>query len=420
MTKIYVETYGCTLNQADTDIITGILTASGHLITGNARSAEVVIINTCTVKGATENKIIERLKALKDRGVPIIVTGCLLVNKKRILSTVPDAVLVWPNAIHDIGKAVLDAKKRVQNEYKEVKKKDYYVRIFTSPILRVPISEGCTGNCYFCQTKLARPVLTSYPMKTIKEWICRGINEGAKEIQMTSMDCGCYGRDIKTDLNCLLKEVIGIEGDFRIRLGMINPEHVARLGKEFLENLNKERMYHFLHMPVQSGSDKVCKEMNRAHSAREFEEITKNARNRIPDIVIATDIIVGYPTETWEDFEQTKEMLFRVRPDVVNVSKFSVRAGTKAKEFQQIPTGEIKRRSIEISRIVKAITRENNMKYVGMTFEITITEKNKDYTGRTPNYKQVVVKGFEGKLGDRITVKITDANHGSLFGEIVT
>lgn len=419
MVKIYVETYGCTLNQADSDIIKGTLTASGHVIVENEKQAEVIVVNTCTVKGATENKIYERLKSLKSIGKPVIVSGCMLVNKERILDAVPDAVMVWPSALDSIGKAILAAKKRTTAEFKETKKKDYYMRLFTYPILRVPISEGCTGNCYFCQTKLARPVLKSYPKETIKQWICRGIKEGAKEIQLTAMDCGCYGLDNNTNLNELLKEIMEIEGDFKIRLGMINPEHVNMLGNEFLEILKHDKIYNFLHIPVQSGSNKVCKEMNRGHSATDFEAIVEKTRKEIPDISIATDIIVGYPTETEQDFEQTKQMILKLKPEVVNISKFSVRSGTKAKEMQQLQTEEIKKRSVEITKIILEIGTENNKKYLERIIDVLVTEKNKDFTGRTANYKQVVLEGFKGKIGDKVKAKITDTNHGSLFGEII-
>jgi len=419
MAKIYIETYGCTLNQADSDIIKGILSGSGHVILDEESKADIIIINTCTVKGATECKIMERLKRLGSGGKPIVIAGCMVVGHERIREVLPDAVLVWPSALEHIGKAILAAKKRQAKDFKEPKKKDYYMRIFTAPILRVPIGEGCKGNCHFCQTKLARPALKSYSKGTILEWISRGVQRGAKEIQITAMDCGSYGMDNGSNLVELLESIVTMEGDFKVRLGMINPEHVKRMKDGLIKILNSKKMYKFMHMPVQSGSNKVCLEMNRDHSAGDFEQIAEELRKKVPGITIATDIIVGYPTETADDFRQTVQMIGRLKPEITNLSKFSARPGTKAKEMMQLSSEEIKKRSVELSDLIRQVCKEDKARYVGRALDITITENKKDFTGITDNYKQVVLKDYQGKLGDRIKVKITEANHSSLFGEII-
>ncbi len=167
--RIYFETYGCTLNQADTDIMKGLLLERGDEIVESESEADVVVVNTCTVKGPTENKIIERLRMLNRKRV--VVAGCLVINKKRVRSAVPDAPLVWPSAVSRIDEAVDAASEGLAVELKGLKRTETKSRFYTAPILRVPVSEGCTGSCYFCQTKLARPVLVSYSEKIITEWI---------------------------------------------------------------------------------------------------------------------------------------------------------------------------------------------------------------------------------------------------------
>lgn len=407
--KVYFETYGCTLNQADTDIMKGLLSGSGHKIVESENEADIVVVNTCTVKGATENKIIERLGKL--RGKKVVVAGCLAVNKKRVHSAVPHAPLVWPSAVSRITEALDAAVQGLPVELKELKREETAVRAYTAPILRVPISEGCTGNCHFCQTKIARPVLVSYSEKTISEWISEGVRRGAREVQLTSMDTGAYGIDRNTGLTELLKCINGIDGDFLVRIGMINPEHAHAMRDELVRIMKKGRFFRFLHVPVQSGSEKVCKDMGRKHTVRDFTETVAFFRKEMPDITIATDIIVGYPKETEEDFRETVKLLEKIRPDVINLSKFTPRPGTKAAEMKQLPTETIKERSRETTAIIRKICAGNNRKYIGMEMDILVTEKGK---GRSRNYKQVAI-ATEAELGSWTKVKIKDANHGSLF-----
>ncbi len=407
--KIYFETYGCTLNQADTDIMKGILMSNSHQIVQNENEADIIIVNTCTVKGATENKIIERLGTLK--GKKVVVAGCLVINRKRIRSVLPDAPLVWPSAVSRINEAVDAAIEGLPVEINELKRTETSTRIYTAPVLRLPVSEGCTGSCYFCQTKLARPVLVSYSEKTIAEWVSHGVERGAKEIQLTSMDTGAYGIDHGTNLLELLKCINGIDGDFLVRIGMINPEHAMKMKEGLAEIMEKGKLFRFMHIPVQSGSEKVCKEMGRNHTVKDFVDTVSFFRSRIPDITISTDIIVGYPTETQEDFQQTLKLLETVKPDVVNLSKFTPREGTKAAEMKQIASEITKERSRKTNEIVKKVCTENNLKYVGKTIDVLVTEKGK---GRAGNYKQVAFEG-DSELGSWIKVKIKDANHGSLF-----
>ena len=385
----------------------GLLMERGDEIAESESKADIIIVNTCTVKGATENKIIERLKTLNGK---VIVAGCLVINKERVRSAVPNAPLVWPSAVSRIGEAVDAAVEGLPIELKELKRSETKSRLYTAPILRVPISEGCTGNCHFCQTKLARPVLVSYSEKTIAEWVSNGIQKGAKEIQLTSMDTGAYGIDHGTNLVELLKCINGIDGDFLVRIGMINPEHAFAMKDELIEIMKNGKFFRFLHVPVQSGSEKVCKEMGRKHTVKDFEETVSAFRKEMPDMTISTDIIVGYPTETEDNFQETIELLEKIKPDVVNLSKFTPRAGTRAAEMKQLPSETIKERSRKTSEIVKKICSENNKNYIGKELDVLATEKGK---GRTKNYKQVAFENSEP--GNWIKVKIKDANHGSLF-----
>lgn len=418
MDNIFIETYGCTLNKADSDFMIGLLKKC-HRIVSTEKKADVVIVNTCTVKGATEEKIFSRLKELKKQKKNVIVTGCLAVNEKRIRSVLPLAPIVHPSNLKYIQQAVRDAitKKSTHYPFSESDvDKSQLPRMYTAPILRVPIADGCVGNCSFCQTKFARPKLISHPSSAIIDWICRGVKKGAKEIQLTAMDSGAYGLDIGSTLPELLDKITSIEAQFFVRLGMCNPEHARRYLNDLLRIFSSKKFYKFLHVPVQSGSDHVLNDMKRKHSVKDFIFVVNKFREKFRNITIATDIISGYPTETEEDHEKTKHLLEKIKPDIVNLSKFSPRPMTFAKTLSQLPTTIIKQRSKELSEIIKHI--HNNRKFIGRTYAVLITEKQRTYSGRTYFYKQVVFPSLgTSELGRIIKAKIISATPTYLVGE---
>lgn len=432
MKKIYIETYGCTLNAADSDIMQALLKEKDYSIVDNENDSDVIVINTCTVKGATENKIMARIKSLEKKGKKIVVAGCMSANEKKIKKAAPLSPILGTGALKFIDSAVEAAYLGEDKVFKSNETKDLLPKILMAPIMRIPINDGCTSACYFCQTKIARPYLRSYSPKTVVKWIVESVKNNAREVQLTSMDSGAYGIDIKTNLISLLKAISDNNSDdvqqikdieYYIRLGMINPDHALRMLEDLIKIMEQNPFYKFLHVPVQSGSEKVCREMNRDHSVEEFEKIVTKIREKIPDATISTDIIVGYPTESEDDYLETVRLMQRTRPDIVNISKFSARPGTKAKELKPLDSKIVKERSRKLNLLVKKIERENKKKYIGKIYRVLITEKetgtHKDFKGRNINYCQVVVKDFNGKLGDFVNVKIVDANHGSLFGKII-
>lgn len=420
--KIRIETYGCTLNQADSDIMAGLLKSEGHTLASGEDESDIIIVNTCTVKGTTENKIMEKLKKLTRENKKIIVSGCLTVNKDRIKKAAPNASIIGTSSLANINKAIESVVHGRQEEYLTFESKDSLERIFTAPILRVPINDGCTSSCHFCQTKIARPFLRSYTPKTIVKWITNGLEKGAREIQLTSMDSGAYGIDIRTNLGDLLNQIDKIDGNFLLRLGMINPNHAKRLKTYIADAMKSSRIYKFIHIPVQTGSEKVCREMNRDHTVADFVELVKYFRGQFPEISIATDIIVGYPTETENDFEETCKLIEATQPTFVNISKFSPRPGTKAKQLKQMDSAEVKRRSRCLTELVRQIQTKKNMKKIGTKIKALVTEKQKDFTGRDINYNQIVIKGKQAaeiKLGESLEVEVAAANYCELFGMII-
>jgi MiaB-like tRNA modifying enzyme len=433
MRKVCVETYGCTLNQADSDILRALL-GEKYALVDLPDGADVIILNTCTVKGPTENRILEYIRHLAMENRKFVVAGCLSANEAKIRKFAPLAPMVGTSSLERICDAVEDALAGRAATYKAPASKESLPKLLSAPIMRIPINDGCTSSCAFCQTKLARPFLRSYSPKTVVRWIQKSVRSGAREIQLTSMDSGAYGLDLRTNLVELMEAIANDDSaskpslPFLVRLGMINPNHARRMLSSIIRLLKGPRFYRFLHVPLQSGSEKVCRDMGRDHTVKDFTDIVRAVRAEIPDATIATDIIVGYPTETEEDFEDTVRLLESIKPDITNVSRFSPRPFTRAKELKQLPNALVKARSTRLAHLVRSISEERKKRYIGTSCRVMVTEmqggreggkrgKWSDFTGRDINYRQVVVKGFKGALGDFVTVEITGANHGSLFGK---
>ncbi|VVB57918.1 tRNA-2-methylthio-N(6)-dimethylallyladenosine synthase [Candidatus Anstonella stagnisolia] len=416
--KYKLITYGCTLNQADSNIMRGVLDMHGCLEVEEEKGADVVVINSCTVKDATQTKIEHVLKKLHLGKKPIVLAGCLSVNENAVFRSAPNASVVGTGSVGQIYEAVQNAVGRRKAVFKGSGYKPDLPRVRNGAIARIAIEEGCLSSCTFCQTKLARGKLYSYPLKSICLEVKRWADAGAVEMQLTGQDAGAYGADIKSNVAALLGEACEVDGNFRIRIGMINPQHVKKYLPQLLKVYEDLKMYKFLHIPVQSGSNKVLREMRRENTKEEFLELVRVFREKFPDMSIMTDIIVGFPTENEEDFGQTMEMLQEAQLDRVNVSRFSPRPFTIARKMKQLSNTIVKRRTVECAALCKKITIAKNKEWIGKEMEITITEKVKTLNGRDENYRQVALPtNFKGKIGEKVRVKIIGAEFSCLLGK---
>ena len=281
-----------------------------------------------------------------------------------------------------------------------------------SVIAKIPISEGCASNCSFCATKLARGPLNSFSEKLILRVIEMSVANGAREIDLTSQDVGSYGLDKRTDIAELAMKASQIPGDFRIRIGMLNPEHLHRYFDSLLDAYRSEKVYKFIHLPMQSGSNVVLKDMDRKYTVEEVGGYIKELRRRVKGIGIWTDLIVGYPTETKDDFKESVGWLERTRPLVTNVSKFSVRSCTKASILKQIKSEEIKRRSLEMASLARQIQEKDMNLLLGKKETVLITGRNaRSFEGRDACYRAIAVSGRDLEVGSFVNAKIT----GSCF-----
>ncbi len=409
MSKLFVKTYGCTLNKKDTENV-----VKEHYFTedfAEIKKSDYILINTCGVKEQTQTKILNFLKKLKENKIPqekIIIFGCLVdIDKEALVKEMPDAKYFKVSEKEKIEVII----NNVGNNKKNLKKN-------TDTII---ISNGCLGNCYYCAVKFARGRLESKPIEKIIKEIEYSVNEeNSKGILLTSQDNGCYGFDINENLNTLLKRIIEIKGDFKIRVGMANPQHLKIIIDDLIKIYKNEKIYKFLHIPIQSGSNKVLKEMNRYYTIEDVYTIIDKFKKEIPEISIGTDIIVGYPTETEEDFKETIKVIKKIKPNFINLSRFGMRKNIEAEKYKDLISRTKKERSREITKIFEKYVLEKNKLEIGKEKEIIITEigKNNKFVGKTNNYLSVVIDE-NAKIGQKLKVKIIDADKYYLKGKIL-
>jgi len=426
--QVFVKNFGCSSNVADGEVLAGCLAEAGFQLTSSESEADLLIYNTCAVKGPTENRIIDALKhAPKDK--KIVVAGCLtMISFERLCREAHFDGAVGPA----VGKEIVDVVVRVLAGEKVVdlaaiKDKPLLSlpRHKSNPVVSiVPVNFGCLGSCTYCCVVFARGHLRSYSIKEVVERVQSDYAAGTKEFWVTSQDTACYGRDLGTDLAELLEALGGLEGDFQVRVGMMTPNRVTDMQNRLVEAFGSSKVFKFLHLPVQSGDDTVLQYMRRFYTAAEFRGIVDTFRAEFPDLTLATDVIVGFPGETAEAFENTLKLLEEVKPDVVNVSKFFARPKTVAARMQDdlVEREEIKRRSTVTAELAKRLSTERNQRWVDWTGEMLVDEKGKmedSWVGRNFAYKPIAIKNTDNLLGKTLTVKVVEATATYLKGVLV-
>ena len=422
MNKVFVKTQGCSANFAEGEIIEGQLQKAKFSLVKEPGLADVILLNICTVKGdTTALRAIGKLKE-KFPNKKFVITGCITPEiVEPIRELVPKATLINTHNIDQIVHAVKNALKSKPIEKLEPAKlvKLMFPRKRKNPVIGIiPISSGCLDMCGYCSTRLVKGVLHSYQPEKIIEEIKLAVKEGCKEIWITAQDTGCYGFDIKTNLAELLKQVVEIPGDFMLRLGMGNPRHMTKYLDELVEVFKNPKLFKFLHIPVQSGNNDVLKAMRRGHDVETFKKIVAAFRKKIPEITVSTDIIVGYPGETKQEFVDSVNLIKEIKPGVLNISRFVPRPGTYAATLpDDVSKCEKKDRSGLLRKAFDKVAFEENQKWLGWKGEILIDEHGHTGTmiGRNFAYKPVAVQG-EFKLGDKIPVEIIKARSTYFVG----
>ncbi|OGI14841.1 hypothetical protein A3K63_03975 [Candidatus Micrarchaeota archaeon RBG_16_49_10] len=400
--RVFIETYGCSTNHSDSEIMKGILSRDYSIVDSPSES-DLNIINTCIVKTPTENRMKFRIRELSKSKRPLIVAGCMSDTEKKIVERInPNASLVGSNSVENIGAVVektLVGERVVLLEYGKKAKVELPKMRKNSVIDIIQVASGCMGSCSFCQTRLARGTLKSYPPKLIYRSMEKGLSEGCKEFWLTSQDMGCYGLDIGLSLPQLLDGISGIDGKFLVRVGMMNPTHVRDFIDQLISSYRLDRIFKFLHLPVQSGSDRILRLMERNYKVDDFKDIVGKFRREFPSFILSTDMIVGFPGETASDFKKSMGLVKKVRPDVVNISAFGSRPGTKAAGMEQLPMAVIRDRTSEMSALVKDVMISQNERWKGWEGEVLVDDVVRGRAvGRNRSYKQVFVYGRPGEF----------------------
>lgn len=296
-------------------------------------------------------------------------------------------------------------------------------KVRRNPLIEIiAINTGCLNQCTYCKTKHARGELGSYPPEEIVDRARQAFDEGVVEIWLTSEDTGAYGRDIGTNLPELLWKLIEVIPDnCRLRVGMTNPPYILEHLEEMSKILKHKKIYSFLHVPVQSGSDVVLFDMKREYLRSDFEHIVDFLSECIPGITIATDVICGFPTETEQNFEETMSLCKKYKFPSLFINQFFPRPGTPAARMKQVPAKEIKGRTKKISEFFQSYQPYDHK--TGEIQEVLVTEISHDrkhYVGHNKYYEQVLLPMEEGFMGKIVKVMIVSASKHSMKGEPLT
>jgi len=413
--KLYFETYGCSANQNNTEIMQGLVVRQGHKLVEKPGESDAIIINTCIVKGPTETRIRRRTQDFQKLNKPIILAGCMPDVRSQDLK-LKNVYLLGVKHIKDLPKLLSSLNQNYLANQAEIKISTE--KIPKNPVIGITqISEGCLGNCAFCATKLAKGSLYSFPQEDILNSVKSDLEKGCKEIWLTSQDLASYGLDSgNPKLPELLNKILCLPFDFYLRLGMMNPNNVTKIKKDLIKIFKNEKVYKFLHIPVQSGSNRILKEMNRFYTHEDFLELVNEFRKEVPNIVISTDIIVGFPGEAEQDFKETLDLLKEVKPEILNLSKYWPMKGTPASKLKQVPREIVIKRVTETQNIYKSL--QNNSKWQGWQGKVLVNKKSKKgFFARNLFYKRVLIKSKENLSGKFLEVIIKETNKNCLIGD---
>jgi len=403
--KVHVKSYGCSANMAEGEQIKGQFAELAE-----EKDADLVVLNICTVKG--DKNALDAIKEVKKNypNKKIAIAGCITPSLMQPIKLIdPHAILVNTHHIDNIS-TLVNTKTDALTHAKPIKL--LMPRVRTNQIVGiVPISSGCLDACAFCSTRLVKGVLFSFPPEIIVKEVEKCVQDGCKEIWITGQDTCCYGFDRDTNLAKLLQQVAAVPGDFKVRVGMGNPRHVPKYLNELVAVMKNPKIFKFLHIPVQAGNNEVLKAMRRGHTVETFVDIVNAVRKEIPEMTISTDIIVGYPTETEEQFKDTLKLVEQVKPDTINIARFSPRPGTTAATMAGQVHGNVKKdRSRQLTDVYRKVSAERNKQWLGWEGDVIVDEKVKDgVSARNYAYKTIVIRK-DIPLGTILKVKITEAS----------
>ncbi|WP_455464375.1 tRNA (N(6)-L-threonylcarbamoyladenosine(37)-C(2))-methylthiotransferase [Candidatus Hodarchaeum mangrovi] len=424
---IHVLNFGCSANQAIAEGLIGTLKQHQYQITESFEEANTVIVNTCVVKQNTEHRMKSLLLNLAFEK-EVIITGCLpVVMRDWITENIPNAKVLFPEVAKDI---IL----LLNNNYvPEVKYTDSDVwsqlylkgRSQYNPVITIiEISRGCLGKCSFCIVQKAKGSLRSRAKENVLTEIKQALFSGSREIWLTSQDTGTYGIDLKPQVNLtdLIESINHFKQEFFVRIGMMTPYMVQNFLQPLIQNFQSPNIFKFLHLPIQSGSNKILRSMQRKEDMKYFIDLIAKLKKNIPDLVLATDIIVGFPGETEQDYQNTVDLLHKIQFEIVNISKYTDRPGTEASGLpEKVPTHIKSQRSRELSKICRNITQKKLEQWIDWEGKVIIDEygtKKGQFLGRNTSYLPILFNNPNLSLGVIVRAKIIETKTIYLIGEV--
>lgn len=433
--KYFIETYGCQMNVRDSETIGGLLIACGYMLAATKDEADLLLFNTCCVRDHAEKRVFGNIGALKQRkdenpSLIIGVCGCMMQQElvaKKLMRRFPFVNLVFgTNVLHrlpEMLKSVLEGDRVTvtnENDISVVEGlpsvRDHSTSAF------VNIMYGCNNFCSYCIVPYVRGRERSRTVESIKKEIKDLVSQGYTEITLLGQNVNSYGNDTHSSSFAeLLTEINSIEGLKRIRFMSSHPKDLTDDVVEAIKN--NEKVCHHVHLPVQSGSNHILKSMNRRYSKEQYIDIVRKLRSVAPDFELTTDIIVGFPSETEEDFLDTMSLVREVGYSAAFTFKYSKRQGTKAAVMdEQVDESEKKSRLKRLNDLQAEMTVQNNKKYLGYSGEVLVEGFDQRETamvyGKFSNFKMVYFEGDPSLVGKYVTVRVTDCKRNSLIGEM--
>ena len=434
-----IHTYGCQMNLHESEKVAGVLNRLGYVATSDEEKADIIVFNTCCIRDTAEKRalgnigVTKRLKK-QNKNLIIVVLGCMTQQNgvaETIKQKYPYVDIILGTRNIDSLEMALQAKisnntKTVFNSFEE----NYLVNDEKLPIFRdsfpnawVNIIYGCNNFCTYCIVPYVRGREISRKPSDVIDEVKRCVDQGFKEITLLGQNVNSYGNDLSdgTNFASLLKEIDKIGGKFRVRFMTSHPKDLTEEVVDIIAGSNK--ICNNIHLPVQTGSDKVLKDMNRKYTREKYISLVEMIKSKIPGVGITTDIMVGFPTETQEDFLQTMDLVKQCRFSNAFTFIYSPRQGTVAAKMPQLSYSVKQSRIMELIKLQNSITKELSNDYKGKTYEILVEDfspKLEGYVcGRTDCGRLVTFKGDKNIIGEFVNVEIQSAKSASLFGKIV-
>jgi tRNA-2-methylthio-N6-dimethylallyladenosine synthase len=432
--RVYIETYGCQMNVSDSEVVSRLLADDGYEFTTDMESADVILVNTCSVRENAEQRIYGRLGEFKRRKSekPEVVIGVLGCMAERLRTKLTDEkaqgvgqsvdIIVGPDEYRKVPELIYNAwhgEKGIAVQLSRVETYDDITPLRTDGISAwITVMRGCDKFCTFCVVPFTRGRERSRSFENIVKEVEQLSAKGFKEVTLLGQNVNSY-LDGNHDFADLMQAVALVDRNIRVRFFTSHPQDMSdKLIQTIADNPN---ICKFIHLPVQSGSDRILELMNRTYTSAHYRQLVEKIKKAIPDVSLSTDIIAGFPTETDEDHAQTIQMMKEVKYDGAFMFKYSPRENTPA--FKMKDDVDETTKTARIGEIVQAqteISQKINQNHIGASFEILVEGESKkssdEWTGRTDGNKMVVFPKGNFRIGDYITVAINRANSATLFG----